>query len=105
MPPSPRKEKSSAWGRVHIREPGIAQIRYMAVAEAYQRQGIGKLLLLDLETAVHTWAINTIQLNARESAVGFYLKQGYRMIGKGPILFDVIPHFKMEKGSCYTDAD
>jgi hypothetical protein len=74
------KGKPLGVGRVHFNSSKEAQIRYMAVEEGLQGKGA-----------------NHIILNARESAVGFYKKQGYRIVRKASTLFGVIPHYKMRK--------
>jgi len=84
-------------GRVHFSSSKEAQIRYMAVEEGLQGKGIGTIILKELEKSAKRKGANHIILNARESAVGFYKKQGYRIVGKASTLFRVIPHYKMRK--------
>lgn len=86
-----------ACGRLHLVEATTAQIRYMAVSEDFQQQGIGKLILLSLEEIAKHHQANKIILNARESAVGFYEKQGYSILSETHTLFNTIKHFKMER--------
>jgi len=86
-----------ACGRLHFSEPATAQIRYMAVSEDFQQQGIGKLILLSLEDIAKKNQANKLILNARESAIGFYEKQGYKIITETHTLFNTIKHFKMER--------
>ncbi len=83
----------------------VYQLRGMAVAEGKQGQGIGKELLL----AIHAWAdtpttrpawqedrtLSDLWCNAREPAIGFYGKNGWKPIGD---LFDIPnvgPHIVM----------
>jgi GNAT superfamily N-acetyltransferase len=84
-------------GRLHFNSPGEAQIRYMAVAATCQRRGIGAMLLESLEDRARELGALQIVLNARETALGFYLKHGYSPAGPGHILFDSIAHVKMKK--------
>ena len=91
------KGKSLGVGRVHFNSSKEAQIRYMAVEEGLQGKGIGTILLKELEKSAKGEGASHIILNARESAVGFYKKHGYRIVGKAHTLFGAIPHFKMRK--------
>jgi len=72
------------------------KMRQMAIAEKYQLQGYGKVML----QAAEKFAINNqykiIFCHARQSAVFFYLKNNWRI--KGDEFLEVgIPHFYMEK--------
>jgi ribosomal protein S18 acetylase RimI-like enzyme len=91
------KGKPLGVGRVHFNSSKEAQIRYMAVEEGLQGKGIGTILLKEPEKSAKRKGANHIILNARQSAVGFYKKQGYRTVGKASTLFGVIPHYKMRK--------
>jgi predicted GNAT family N-acyltransferase len=84
-------------GRLHFNTPGEAQIRYMAIAKAHQRSGIGSSLLEALEGRAKQLGALQVILNARETALGFYLKHGYETRGPGHILFDSIAHVRMRK--------
>lgn len=84
-------------GRGQFNTRKEAQIRYMAVEENQQGKGIGSKLLNSLENRLKKKGAEYIILNARESAVNFYKKHGYKIIGKSHTLFGVIPHFKMRK--------
>lgn len=86
-----------AIGRIHPVDDRFTQIRYMAVAELSQRQGIGTLVLHNLEQTARQWGVKTIRLNARENAKSFYLKLGYQYTGPAETLFNVIRHVAMEK--------
>jgi N-acetylglutamate synthase-like GNAT family acetyltransferase len=89
--------KLIATGRLHKTNKTDGQIRYMAVSETYQSQGIGCQILKALESQARQEGLNKILLNARESAVGFYQKQGYQVAGREHTLFGSIHHFRMEK--------
>ncbi len=86
-----------AVGRLHQTEPGVGQIRYMAVEPEYQGQGLGKMLLITLESAAPQQEMHTLFLHAREPVVGFYQQQGYRLIEASYILFGTVPHYYMQK--------
>jgi ribosomal protein S18 acetylase RimI-like enzyme len=86
-----------AVGRLHFNTIREAQIRYMAVDTAHQRQGIGLQLLQALENRAAELGATRIVVNARESALRFYRKQGYEAEGPGHVLFNSIAHMKMRK--------
>ncbi len=84
-------------GRLQFNSDTEAQIRYMAVAPAHERQGVGRYLVQALEAAARERAITFIVLDAREAAVGFYSKLGYEVTAKSYLLFDCIQHYRMQK--------
>ena len=84
-------------GRLHFNNETEAQIRYMAVAPEFEKQGIGTLILEALEKHASEKNCKTIVLHARENAVGFYQKKGYELLEKSHLLFDSIQHYKMIK--------
>jgi len=89
-------------GRLHqavLNEDGekLAQVRYMAVSPDYQRHGIGAAILNALEETAMQWRMQTILLNSRESAVGFYQRQGYQVIVPSHLLYGEIQHYEMRK--------
>ena len=63
-----------------------AQIRGMAILESYQRKGLGEALVKHCEDYCNTKHLDLIWFNARETAVGFYKKMGYKINGT---LFDI----------------
>jgi N-acetylglutamate synthase-like GNAT family acetyltransferase len=81
--------------RFHTLNENAGQIRYLAVEEEFRQQNVGSSLL----EAIHLTAINQsikfLVLNARESAVPFFRKNGYTIIDEGPLLFGEIKHKKM----------
>lgn len=74
-----------------------AQVRYMAVADDWRGQGVGRMLLQALEAAAVRQGIAQVRLHARESAVGFYERLGYRVVEPSHRLYDSIQHFLMRK--------
>jgi ribosomal protein S18 acetylase RimI-like enzyme len=84
-------------GRGHFKKPETAQIRYMAVDEKHRGLGVGSAVLKYLEEEIKKQNGKTIELNARDTAVGFYLKNGYQKAGKAPTLFNTINQTKMRK--------
>ncbi|MBK1834992.1 GNAT family N-acetyltransferase [Roseibacillus ishigakijimensis] len=91
--------KIIAAGRLHPLPGGIWQIRYMAVAPAHAGQGLGRSILHGLEQHACQQGARRIILNARERAVPFYQKHGYQITAPGPLLWNILPHFFMEKNA------
>lgn len=83
--------------RLQFNSPTEAQIRYMAVVQAVERQGIGRELVSALEEYACINARKTVVLDAREAAVAFYHKLGYTTLKKSYLLFGEIQHYKMTK--------
>jgi ribosomal protein S18 acetylase RimI-like enzyme len=73
------------------------QIRFMAVESKKQGKGIGEKLMLEMEKIASERGDKKIILHAREIALGFYEKLGYKLIEKSHNLFGEIQHFLMEK--------
>ncbi len=73
-----------------------AKMRQVAIDPGFQGQGIGKMLVHHCEQVARESKFAEIVLNARESAVPFYLSLGYQVEGES---FEEvgIPHFKMRK--------
>jgi predicted GNAT family N-acyltransferase len=85
-----------ASGRVHFNTSDEAQIRYMAVDDNFKRQGIGSEIVTELERYALSKKAVTLTLNARESAISFYLSLGYSEVC--PYQSDTgIPHKTMKK--------
>ncbi len=86
-----------AAGRLHLNSPTEAQVRYMAVEAAWQGKGLGARILSILEARARELGAETVVLNAREEAAGFYRRHGYHEIGSAGLLFGSIPHLRMSK--------
>jgi thioesterase domain-containing protein len=86
----------AAVGRIHRTEQGAAQVRYMAVADAYQGKGAGSRVLAALEQQAARWGCQFIRLNARDSAMTFYQRHGYSAVQAAPTQFG-IAHTQMQK--------
>ena len=82
-------------------EPFVAQkpfqIRGMAVLPSFQKQGIGEALVKEAEKFCTTQKADLTWFNARTTAVGFYQKMGYKILGPEFEIYDVGPHFLMYK--------
>ena len=86
-----------ACGRLQKNSSTLGQIRYMAVAEAEQGNGLGKLILRALEHKAKEIGLTKIELQARENAVPFYKSSGYHIVSESFKLWDIIQHFLMSK--------
>lgn len=74
----------------------VAKLRQMAVAPVMQGQGLGKMLVDATELWLRQARFDQVELNARETAMGFYQSLGYR--ADGPVFQQVgIPHRCMHK--------
>jgi ribosomal protein S18 acetylase RimI-like enzyme len=73
------------------------QIRGMAVLEEFQKRGFGEQLLHYCENEIRIKKGELIWFNARETAVGFYKKSGYEIIGGLFEIPDVGPHYVLFK--------
>ncbi|MDN3666304.1 GNAT family N-acetyltransferase [Algibacter miyuki] len=73
------------------------QLRGMAVLNTHQGLGIGHKLLQASESILIKKGTQLIWCNAREVAVKFYNKNGYKTIGKPFNISDIGPHFVMYK--------
>ena len=83
--------------RLQYNEKYQAQIRYMAIKKDYQKQGFGKVLILDIEKIARKDGIREIILQSREKAVKFYQSLNYNIEKKTHVLFNEIQHFLMKK--------
>lgn len=86
-------------GRLHFNGPGEAQVRFMAVAEHARGRGVGSALLRRLEEAAWARGATVIVLEARDTAVPFYQRHGYAVVGEGKTLFGTVRHCRMRKKS------
>lgn len=90
-------EKIVGCGRLHLNNPNEAKIRFMAVQENYQKQGIGGNILAELEKIAKEKGVTNLMLDARETAVDFYKKHGFKTYEPGPVFIVDIPHWRMKK--------
>ena len=76
----------------------IVKMRQVAVAPSEQGKGVGTALVEDAEIRVVQLNFKEITLHARKTAVPFYLKLGYELLGNE---FEEVnlPHFKMRKST------
>jgi len=91
------EDKVLAVGRLERVSSQHGQIRYMAVDDIAQGQGLGQQIINALESQASMLGMKKICLNARENALGFYQKIGYENQGYSHTLFDEIKHYRMVK--------
>lgn len=72
------------------------KIRQVSVLTSLQGTGIGRELLVWAEDFSREKQIQSIIMSARETAVGFYEKLGYKKTGAFSMEVD-LPHWTMEK--------
>lgn len=81
-----------------LRKGETWQLRGMAVDACLQGQGIGRAILdvgidrLQALGARHVWA------NGRDTALGFYERVGWRVVGEGYAMPSGLPHHRVERG-------
>ena len=75
------------------------KLRQMAVSPSHQASGLGRRLIEAVEENLRQRGFESIEMAARETAVGFYERLGFQRVGE-PFIEVTIPHFKMEKSLC-----
>src|SRR5690606_12136271 len=78
------------------KEKDLVKMRQVAVLPELQGKGIGSRFVKASELFARWSGFKKIELNARNSAVPFYEKLGYKKVG-AKFTEVGIPHFKMEK--------
>jgi predicted GNAT family N-acyltransferase len=73
------------------------QVRFVAVENDQQGKGLGKQLMDAVEKRGALEGYEKLVLHARDYALPFYEKLGYRLIGPSYKLFDVLQHYEMDK--------
>lgn len=77
-------------------DPKTVRLRQMAVQHNLQRKGIGATLMNFAENIARDRGFRMLTMHARDTAVGFYEKFGYKT--QGDLFYEVtIPHFMMVK--------
>ena len=84
-------------GRAHFISKDEAQIRSISVEPEWEGKGIGSIVLKELEKIVSEKEAKRIIIHARNNAIEFYKKNGYREVEPSYTLFDEIEHTLMEK--------
>ena len=72
------------------------RLRQMAVISGLQHKGIGRVIMNFAENVARDRGYKVLHMHARKTAVGFYQKLGYVIIGEE---FEevTIPHYEMQK--------
>lgn len=91
------KDKVIGVARLQYNSETEAQIRYMAIAREYERKGIGRKIMNTMEEHAGSSMCKNIVLDARQPAVDFYKKLGFKVVKKSYLLFGEIQHFRMKK--------
>ena len=84
-------------GRAHFISEDEAQIRSISVEEDWSGKGIGSIVLKELEKIVTEKGAKRIIIHARNNAIEFYQKNGYKTVEPSYTLFGEIEHTLMEK--------
>ena len=74
-----------------------AQVRFMGVRTDTQGLGIGRKLIGYMEEKARRHGAQRMILQARENAVDFYKRCGYRVTEKTFLMWGLIQHYLMEK--------
>lgn len=77
-----------------LREPGVYQLRGMAVEPSLQGTGVGRAVLDEAERRLRALGARQVWANGRDTALGFYERAGWRVEGDG---YEVIglPHHRV----------
>lgn len=78
-------------------QPGVAQVRFVAVESDQQGKGYGAEIMEAVEETSQERGDHKMILHARDYAVDFYLKLGYKTVEKSYKLFDILQHYLMER--------
>ncbi len=66
-------------------ENGYANIKFIAVAAEFRRQGLGKKLISEIQKAANEASIKTIRINSSVGARTFFFSNGFKENGKPTI--------------------
>ncbi len=75
---------------------GSVKLRQMAVLKNMQGKGIGETIIQFAENIARDKGYQTLTMHARDSAIGFYEKYGYKVVGEEFMEIN-IPHHMMKK--------
>jgi N-acetylglutamate synthase-like GNAT family acetyltransferase len=76
---------------------GTGQVRFMGVSNTAQGKGYGAKILSHIEQQAKLQGMKRIILHARENALEFYKRCGYREVEKSYLMWGEIQHTLMEK--------
>ncbi len=77
-------------------DPQTVRLRQMAVQGNLQGQGIGASIMSFAENLARDKGFDRVIMHARDSAIGFYEKLGYKVVGEGFMEVN-LPHHLMVK--------
>ena len=78
-------------------EVGCFQLRGLCVYNEFQNHGIGTKIIHKIENIISEMNIKYVWMNARESAVKFYLNLGYTNSNKSKIIGNIGLHYMLYK--------
>ena len=79
------------------KEPGVGQFSHLAVADAFQKRGIGRLLIETVENKSRQLGYTRLGTLTRLTATGFYERCGYHAVGIRGVLFGKLQMMWMVK--------
>lgn len=79
-----------------IEDENATKMRQVAVAENFQKKGLGTLLVAESEKLAKERGFNKMVMSARVTAVPFYERLGYKKSGR-KYTEVTVPHYKMQK--------
>ena len=86
-----------AVGRIHFNGETEAQSRYIATADSCRGKGLGTKLMQELEKVAREGGAKEMMVDSRETAVDFYLKNGYKITKDSNTMIRDIKHKEMRK--------
>ena len=89
--------KVVANARMHFNNDKEAQVRYLAVSETCRGAGLGTKLMEEMEKVAKEKGAEEMLVVSRETAIPFYLKNGYNVTKDSHTLFGEIKHKEMRK--------
>ncbi|WP_028775838.1 GNAT family N-acetyltransferase [Shimazuella kribbensis] len=89
------KEVPVATGRYRVVKD-MAKIERIAVLSSYRGNGVGKMVMAELEQAAKKRGLACVILDAQAHAENFYEKLGYQSVS-GIFMKQSIPHLEMKK--------
>lgn len=87
----------AATGRITYYNKDSAKMQRIAVRKPFRSKGIGRVLMMALETQARELKLQYSVLDAQVQAEAFYRKLGYETISDEPFDDAGIPHVRMKK--------
>jgi GNAT superfamily N-acetyltransferase len=78
-----------------LRQLGEIQLCY--VQPGFQRQGLGRSLLMELERQARIWGLTRLRLNSSHEARHFYEHHGFQAAGPAALAFGYLRHYPYVK--------